>query len=317
MEKKKGFVTVATGSEQYYKVAANLLKSYRLFAKEPLPFAILCDQENKYTDLFDDVILLENPQRSFMDKVFLLNHIPYDETLFVESDIIVYKDITCFFDAFESADDFTLFGNNHPIEADITYGTNREKGKSWGWFDPKKMGKYQRQINSIPQFGSGLVYLRKGDVCDYAWSVAKDVWQNAQEYGFKPIDDELLAISLAATGCECVPSSPQYNQCVYPHMLSNNWKPKPNLHKDNCCFTRPETGVPEEAHLCHWGSIFTKKALYKRESKILECRITGKEKQEKLWYVLYNLYIPIFNVWDQLTNKIRRVIKRFKRRASL
>lgn len=42
---KNGFFTIATGDEQYYKMAHNLLRSYRHFTKNPLPFAILCDRE--------------------------------------------------------------------------------------------------------------------------------------------------------------------------------------------------------------------------------------------------------------------------------
>lgn len=55
----KGFITVATGSDKYYKVAENLLKSYRLFSKDPLPFAILADRENEYTKAFDKVLLIQ------------------------------------------------------------------------------------------------------------------------------------------------------------------------------------------------------------------------------------------------------------------
>lgn len=311
--KSRGFVTVATGSDHYYWLAANLLKSYKLFAKKPLPFALLCDRENEYTALFDDVIILEKPQRSYMDKVFLLNHILYDETLFVESDILLYKDITCFFDAFTGADSLSFFGNNYPVDADLTYGLAREKGKSWGWFNPQKMGKYQPQIQSIPQFGSGFVYLKK-DLPNSAWDVCADIWQNAKDYGLKPIDDELFAVVMAIMGCNCVPTSRKYNQCVYPQMLSNGWLPDPNLHKGYCHFTRPTTGTPEEAHLCHWGSIFTKKALYEREVKILECRIAGNKLLENIWYFLYTIYIPLFNTWDSLISTIRRITKRVKHR---
>ena len=44
-----GFLTIAAGDEKYYKMAANLLQSYRYFSKSPLPFAILADRENEYT----------------------------------------------------------------------------------------------------------------------------------------------------------------------------------------------------------------------------------------------------------------------------
>ena len=52
-----GFITIATGDAQYYKIAVNLLHSYRWFSKAPVPFAILADQENEYTADFDDVRL--------------------------------------------------------------------------------------------------------------------------------------------------------------------------------------------------------------------------------------------------------------------
>lgn len=39
-----GFLTIATGDEKYYKMAANLLQSYRYFSKPLFPFAILADR---------------------------------------------------------------------------------------------------------------------------------------------------------------------------------------------------------------------------------------------------------------------------------
>ena len=56
---KKGFVTIATGKEQYYRLARNLFLSYKYFTKEPLPFALLCDRENEYSEEFDQVVLIE------------------------------------------------------------------------------------------------------------------------------------------------------------------------------------------------------------------------------------------------------------------
>ena len=86
----KGFVTIATGDEKYYKLAFNLLRSYKLRAvgENILPFAIICDRKNKYTEYFDDIIILPETEttRSFMDKLFLYRYTPYEETLFVDAD---------------------------------------------------------------------------------------------------------------------------------------------------------------------------------------------------------------------------------------
>lgn len=45
---EKGFVTLAVGDEKYFRLAANLLNSYKLQTLYPMPFAIIADRENKY-----------------------------------------------------------------------------------------------------------------------------------------------------------------------------------------------------------------------------------------------------------------------------
>ncbi len=44
----RGFVTLAVGHEKYYKLAANLLKSYKYNTAKSVPFAIIADRRNKY-----------------------------------------------------------------------------------------------------------------------------------------------------------------------------------------------------------------------------------------------------------------------------
>ena len=62
--KTRGFITVATGSEHYFNLAENLIKSYRLFNKDSrFPFAVITEKENLHTDLFDDVIIVENANK--------------------------------------------------------------------------------------------------------------------------------------------------------------------------------------------------------------------------------------------------------------
>ena len=43
----RGFVTIATGNHNFYRIAANLLRSYRCFAQKPEPFAVICDGERQ------------------------------------------------------------------------------------------------------------------------------------------------------------------------------------------------------------------------------------------------------------------------------
>lgn len=94
----RGFITIATGDIYYYKLAANLLKSYRYTTKKVMPFAIICEEENQYTDLFDVVVITKDASKSFMDKLLLLKLCPFDENVFLDSDILAYHDLNNYWD---------------------------------------------------------------------------------------------------------------------------------------------------------------------------------------------------------------------------
>ena len=89
----RGFVTIATGHERYYRMARNLLRSYRQNCSERVRFALIADRRNEYTEEFDDVVILENPANNWMDKLELLCNCPYDENIFIDADCLVYRDI--------------------------------------------------------------------------------------------------------------------------------------------------------------------------------------------------------------------------------
>ena len=105
----KGFITVATGKEQYYKIAQNLLRSYRFTTKEVLPFAILCEEENEYTKEFDVVKVYPKATRSYLDKLEMFDLLPFDINIFIDADCLCFSDINHLFDIFENADDFCCY----------------------------------------------------------------------------------------------------------------------------------------------------------------------------------------------------------------
>ena len=81
MELNKGFVTLAVGDECYFKLATNLLRSYRMHTISSIPFAIITDRENEYTNLFDKVVLLEHSHESYLDKIEILNQPPFQRNI--------------------------------------------------------------------------------------------------------------------------------------------------------------------------------------------------------------------------------------------
>lgn len=210
--KVRGFVTIATGDESYYKQAFNLLRSYRLF-NHHLPFAIVCDRQNKYTADFDDVFLLGNAQKNYLDKLSLLLDAPYDECVFIESDCIIYRNIEAFFDLLSTATDFSCFGWNN--------------GELSTWFsDPAEpISRFGEKIAAIPIFNPGYFYIRQSTVCKKMYQDALEIadWiaENQIQGGKISLickgtlrDDPLFSLSMRLNDCVCA-AKPSVGKCIF------------------------------------------------------------------------------------------------------
>lgn len=193
----RGFVTIATGHERYYRLAANLLHSYRRFAKEPLPFALIADRKNQYTEEFDDVIIIPDPENSYNDKLKLFRELPYDETIFIDADSLAYGDLNEWWKLFENSGDFSLFGY---AWRDLTCGR--------GWFVPSGMGEFEEKIHFIPDFNGGVYYMRNTEACGEVFRVAEHCARHYTDYRFNgfstPADEPVLALGMAVCGFEPV-----------------------------------------------------------------------------------------------------------------
>lgn len=108
----RGFVTLATGHIKYYKMALNMLRSFRLHNPDA-KFAIICDKENEITKQFDTTVILEKANGDYRDKFSLLINSPYDETIFIEPDCLIYRNLDSFWDILAGKSDFSCFGWNN------------------------------------------------------------------------------------------------------------------------------------------------------------------------------------------------------------
>lgn len=193
----RGFVTIATGQERYYRLARNLLLSYRRFAGERYPFAIIADRENEYTAEFDHVILLKDASNSYNDKLQLFRELPYDETIFIDADSLAYGDLNAWWDIFHESGDFSLFG----------YAW-RDLSCERGWFIPSGMGEFTEHIRFIPDFNGGVYYMRNTDACKQVFDIANYCSAHYSEYRFNgfstPADEPVLALGMTVCGFEPV-----------------------------------------------------------------------------------------------------------------
>lgn len=298
----RGFVTIATGDDHYYQIAVNLLNSYKTFTKSPLPFAIISDKENRYTDLFDETIIIKHPYFSYLDKIQLLGMIPYDETVFVESDCIAYADMNLYFDAFENADDFSAFGYSIPIDEN-----------QCGWFKLEETGKYLNRIKHYQLFHSGVLFLRKTETCKTMLNICNNILEHYDDYNIggnnDMLDDKLFAVASAATHCRMTPNCTRdYDAfCVFPHVRRNQKFIKPAIIKGTIIW-KDDANVLKKGIICHWGNAATKKHYYKREIIGLSY-LMNKYKLDYIKYYLYYPFVSLDIIKDKIISFYWRIVR--------
>ncbi len=185
----RGFVTIATGNERYYKMALKLLESYKFFCPQPVPFAIICDRENEYTEKFDNIILMDNPTNSYMDKIRLLEICPYDENIFIDADCLAYRNLNCYWEAFDGAADFSCFGKALPLDS---------KG---GLFKREDVAEWSDKIHFVTHLHGVIYFIRKGKVCLELLETSKQLIESYNNYYFpgfpEPSDESVFALAMA------------------------------------------------------------------------------------------------------------------------
>lgn len=298
----KGFITIATGKEEYYILAKNLLESYRYFSKSPLPFAILCDRENEYTELFDNVILFKNgATNSYLDKLDLGEYLPYDETIFIDADCLAYADLNILFDRFANTDDFCCYGRVLPLD-DLT-----------GWFEYKYLGELQQRVSYIVGLHGGIYYMRKGQVVKNVFSDAKKLVPDYTKFHFKgkfdtPGDEPLVALSMALNNCHPIPHDLSAICCY--------WEYVDKMSID--IITGEARIIPEENRktiLVHWGTRYTRELLYQKQEALLHLITIGSGEscsEIKICKRTYDRKIAVAKCKKLLLrviNKIKRTLK--------
>ena len=259
LPESRGFVTIATGSEHYYQLAYHLLRSYRRNGGGAYPFAIIAEEENQYTAAFDSTVLMLNPAHSYMDKLRLYECSPFDETIFIDADCLVYGRIDDWWTYFEKGPDFSCFGSAYD-------DLNTDKG----WFQYQGMREYRERIRFIPSFSGGIYFIRKTSVAAKVIEVAKDAASNYESYPFAifnhPADEPVLALGMAV--CECRPvDASEVGIYVKRKDLPMD------ILKPSASWTYKGKSFPVK--LVHWGNFGTMKAQYLLEIQRLNRDLEG------------------------------------------
>ena len=201
MNTQKGFITLATGNEQFYKMAHNLLLSYRYHTKSKTPFAILCDRRNEWTAEFDDVIVIDYPTYSYVDKMRILDLSSYDETIFIDADCLIYRDLTPLWDIFKDGPDVGVLGVTYPLNS------------NQGWWDIKDLGELKEKVSYKMTCQGGMYYVRKkGSMLPSFIETCHFIQEHYFDYHFRMCGDKVAdenILSLAS--------------CVHHYLPVKNW----------------------------------------------------------------------------------------------
>ena len=298
-EAKRGYVTIATGKTHYYRIAKNLLDSYRVNASGAYPFAIICDRENEYTAAFDKVVLMDNPAHSYMDKLRLFDCLPWDETIFIDADCLCYGDIDRWWELFaQNGSDFSVFGRAY-----------EDLDTDKGWFQTAGMGEFREQIHFVPSFSGGVYYLRNTATCKKVLDTAKYAAAHYRDYPFAifsdPADEPVIALGMAVANCRPTACSDvglyTYRRFTHADILA------PQAEWQYQEAWRPIL-------LIHWGNFGTMKAFYLFECAKLHRKAQDKPLSGPGWFLLYRcrlLYTGL-HVCDVITlgKRVRRRIKK-------
>lgn len=272
----RGFVTMATGKRMYYILARNLLISYRLHNPQAFPFAIICDRKNKYTEDFDDVVIMDSPMFSFNDKLRLADLVPYDETIFIDADCLILKSLDGLWDIVDKSPDFGIYG--------AVYDAESEKGQ----IELKRSGSLREKMRFFCTCQGGMRFVRKSpkltgftDLCLYIY----DHYDEFQMPGHpKPSDD--MIFPLACSVFNFPPSEDWSNIfCWFPESEIIDLDVVKGKTKYIWKVINREQGP--DCYFIHFSSIATKEWLYKRESYRLLCHVKGKRPSGLILGIMY------------------------------
>ncbi|HCP13232.1 MAG TPA: hypothetical protein DIT89_12935 [Planctomycetaceae bacterium] len=192
-----GVLTIATGAPEYKEMARALARSLRRFSPG-LRLAVVTD-DPQLASHFDIVVPVDWTRgRGVLQKMYLDLYTPFQRTLFIDCDCLVFRDVSYVFDVFT--------GGYSIIPADIYELSTR---------NPREIdfSKMQRRIGQpwVYGFNGGAYYIEKGTLSQQIFQRGREIANNFSEYGIlefrdgEPNDEYILAAAMAELKAPVVP----------------------------------------------------------------------------------------------------------------
>ena len=222
-----GILSIAqNGEHDYLKMAyfqALMLKKHM----PEIPYCIVVDEKtndqisDKMKNVFDYIKILEIDY-SMADTWKMKNEpqvyklTPFNQTLKLEADLLINKDITHWFNTLSKQDMI------------ISFGCKNFLGK------PATSRAYRKLLdsNNLPDLYTGMMYFKRSDFCENFFRIAQDIFLNWEiiskelNYGLKtePSTDVVYSLVANIVGIEkCSIPSLDFFQFIHMKSRINNW----------------------------------------------------------------------------------------------
>lgn len=192
MDKPRNVLTIATGKKLYVDMAVNLARSFRLWNPgSAINFHLATDQPQLLADdvkTYVKTILVKPGElgEGFSPKLHLDKLAPPGQTLFIDSDCLIYGNIESVFKKFEG----------HAVSVVGGYISSGE------WFGNMEAICKKFNIKQLPKFNGGIYYLENGDKAAEVYQLARQLETQYDEIGFvrlrnRPNDEVIIALAMA------------------------------------------------------------------------------------------------------------------------
>jgi len=310
LNKPLNVLTIATGKKLYVDMAVNLARSFWLWnAASGIDFYLATDQPQLLAEdvkHFLKVIPLEPGElgEGFSPKLHLDKLAPAGQTLFIDSDCLVYGNIENIFVRFEG----------HNVSVVGGYISTGE------WFGDVAAICKKFNIKQLPKFNGGIYYLENGEKAAAVYRLARQLETQYDEIGFvrlreRPNDEVIIALAMALNDEQPIAddgtmmSDPlscpgQYSTDVIKGTTSLYNPPKPSpLHQDWYPF--------EKVHplIIHFLGHHSLNYQYKKDVNLLQAANTNKlgawrrisatitiELPERIKEAAKNLFRPVYKI---------------------
>jgi hypothetical protein len=296
----RGILTIAFGKQHYIDMAINLGRSLKLNAPN-IECAIVTDSQSiELKKLYDIIIPLKpNFGKNVEQKLHIDKYTPFEETLFIDSDCLVFRNLEFAFDLFKGSKAIAIGTEFFFPNDTCAFANVKEVTQNLG-------------IEKIPRFNGGVYYVSKSSIQQKILVKARSFISNYKTLGFYsfreqgPADELLIAAAIELLGHGNISDSGLLMRT--PIGIIGNLGV--DVFKGYSKFNK--SGHNVEPAIVHFAGSFMNLPEYQREIRKLDIYFKSvflKEIKVILYHKYFNLYQTVRIKRQYLWSKTPRLLR--------